>query len=63
LDAPGAEIEEKEEKLEIVGAESYIECLGEHEVACGMGMLNDGGGKILRGRFKCFTEPNLERVF
>jgi len=51
---PGAEVEAKEEKLELVGgAELYIERLGEDdELACGMGMLNDGGGKMLRGRFK-----------
>lgn len=54
---PGAELEAKEGKLEFVGgAESYIERLGEDdEPACGIGMLNDDGGKILRGRFKCFT--------
>jgi hypothetical protein len=63
LDAPGAELEAKEEKLEMVGAESYIERLGEHELACGMGMLNVGSGKILRGRFKFFTGPELEWVF
>jgi hypothetical protein len=60
---PGAELGAKE----LGGAESHIERLGEDVLACGMvGMLNDddggGGGKILRGRFKCFNEPERERV-
>ena len=58
---PGAELEAKEGKLELVGgAESHVERLG--EIACGMGMLNDDGGKMLRGRFKFFTEPEHDGV-
>lgn len=56
MDDPGAELGVKEEKLELVGVESYIECLGEDELACGMGTANDGG-KMLRGRFRFFAEP------
>jgi hypothetical protein len=59
---PGAELGAKEEeKLELVGAESYAERLGEDELACRMGVVNDGD-RMLRGRLEWFTEPDRERV-